>query len=384
MAVHKVPQDVEADDKFLGPLSFKQFIFFGGAMVCGYLTFIMISRGLWPVSILFGIPAIVSAVFAFPWSKDQPTDVWLAARIRFYLVPHKRIWNQDGIKDLVTVTAPLRQKAVYSDGLSQTEVRSRFGALASMVDSRGWAVKGGAASNSFAATPNDSDRLTAGTTTTPVIQAEDSVDPLDETSSPIARQFDSMIQQSQQEHRSAAMDLVAQARTAQQRVEAGQAQNSTNQAQQGDGRAAKSKDEEFWFLNQQQGQDDPSLARFDRQPIMTPGMRPASTQAADDAGVDDSQIKAYVQQQKQRQQMQGHVRHEKVINPASQQEIRQQSTPNTPRQEVPQAQPQNPTPTPKDPAILELAQNNDLSIETLQRQGHRPKDSDGEVTIDLR
>jgi hypothetical protein len=27
MAVHKVPQDVEADDKFLGPLSFKQFLF---------------------------------------------------------------------------------------------------------------------------------------------------------------------------------------------------------------------------------------------------------------------------------------------------------------------------------------------------------------------
>lgn len=387
MAVHKVPQDVEADDKFLGPLSFKQFIFFGGALICGYLTFIMLNRGLWPVAILFFVPGFVSAVFAFPWSRDQPTDVWLAARIRFYLVPHRRIWNQDGMKDLVTVTAPLRQKAVYSDGLSQTEVRSRFGALASMVDSRGWAVKGGTATNSFTATTEDSDRLASGTTTAPVVQAEDSADPLDDTNSPIAKQFDTMIQQSEQEHRSAAMDLVAQARTVQQQPAPQQSTNNPKRRVKNN--TPQTKDEEFWFLNQQQAPDDPSLARFDQQTVLSPGMKTPATPTADDTGVDASQMNAYLQQQKQRQQMQGHVRHEKVINPVAQQQTQDHRPGGSDlRKKAKKTQTntteQKPTPTPKDPAILELAQNNDLSVETLQRQGHRPQDSDGEVTIDLR
>jgi len=45
MAVYKVPQDVEADDKFLGPLSFKQFLFAGGALISGYLTFLVVGSG---------------------------------------------------------------------------------------------------------------------------------------------------------------------------------------------------------------------------------------------------------------------------------------------------------------------------------------------------
>ena len=41
MAQYKVPQDVEADDKLLGPFSFRQFVYLliaGGLIACNYTS----------------------------------------------------------------------------------------------------------------------------------------------------------------------------------------------------------------------------------------------------------------------------------------------------------------------------------------------------------
>ena len=78
MAVYKVAQDVEADDKLLGPFSFRQFV---------YLIIVAISLGLaWGLSQLFIalaiIPLPITILFgalALPLRKDQPMEVYLAA-----------------------------------------------------------------------------------------------------------------------------------------------------------------------------------------------------------------------------------------------------------------------------------------------------------------
>ncbi len=88
----------------------------------------------------------------------QPNEVWLAAQIRFFIKPRRRIWNQDGAKDLVRVIAPKREVHHYTDGLSQNEVKSRLSALASMMDTRGWAVKNVSAAQQDTTT---NDRLVA-------------------------------------------------------------------------------------------------------------------------------------------------------------------------------------------------------------------------------
>jgi len=141
MAVYKVPQDIEADDKLIGWMSFKQFIFAIVAVVSIFLIFLTLSKGIWPLSIILLPFAIIPGVLAAPLGRDQPTEIWLAARLRFFLKPRKRIWNQSGIKELVTITVPKKEEVYYSDGLSQTEVKSRLEALANTLDSRGWAVK---------------------------------------------------------------------------------------------------------------------------------------------------------------------------------------------------------------------------------------------------
>lgn len=141
MATYKVIQDIEAEDKFLGPLTLKQFIFGAGGAFFAYLNVFAVTKGFPYAMILFVPPMLLGFFLAFPWSKDQPTEVWVLAKLRFRFKPRKRIWDQSGMEELVTITAPKKIEKQLTDNLSQTEVKSRLSALAQTIDSRGWVIK---------------------------------------------------------------------------------------------------------------------------------------------------------------------------------------------------------------------------------------------------
>ena len=157
MATYKLIQDIEAEDHVLGPLSFRQFVFALIAVFFGYMTFIVITKHVAVLALLFAPPALFFGFFALPFGRDQPTEIWALAVLRYWLKPRKRVWDQSGMKELVTINVPKKVEHIYTDGLSQTEVKSRLNALANTLDSRGWAVK-----NVNAAEPaivSNSDRL---------------------------------------------------------------------------------------------------------------------------------------------------------------------------------------------------------------------------------
>ena len=141
MSVYKVPQDVEAEDKLLGPFSFRQFIFLIIAVVslgAAYiLARILLPLGLIPVPI-----ALFFGALALPLRKDQPMEVYLAAVISFMLKPKKRLWQPDGIEYLVEVTAPKTEETTRRNSYDQEEVQRRLSYLANLVDSRGWSIRG--------------------------------------------------------------------------------------------------------------------------------------------------------------------------------------------------------------------------------------------------
>lgn len=143
MATYKVLQDIEAEDKLVGPLSLRQFIYAGVAAVCVYICFLAYSRNAMFLIGIFLPIAGACIFFAFPWKGEQPTEIWALARLRFMVKPRVRVWNQSGQKDLVTIIAP-RTKVVPKQNvrnLSQNEVQSRLKALADTIDSRGWATR---------------------------------------------------------------------------------------------------------------------------------------------------------------------------------------------------------------------------------------------------
>ena len=88
MAVYKVIQDVEAEDKILGPLSLKQLIFAAIAAGSIFIAFrIVVATGVIYTAIPFLPFILVFGVLAAPLGRDQPTEMWLAAQIRFYTKP---------------------------------------------------------------------------------------------------------------------------------------------------------------------------------------------------------------------------------------------------------------------------------------------------------
>lgn len=215
MATYKVLQDIEAEDKILGPLTLRQFIYALITCFFLYLCFIVIAKHAAFLLVFFLPPALFTGFFTFPFGKDQPTEVWAVARIGFLFKPRKRIWDQSGIKELVTVTVPKKIERIYTNGLSPTEVESRLSALATTIDSRGWAIKNVNvnlyASAAMTADVDRSDRLVAmSSMPQPVldydIKASD--DMLDVQSNPIAQQFTEMITASSKAHRQQLIDTM--------------------------------------------------------------------------------------------------------------------------------------------------------------------------------
>ena len=141
MASYKVPQDVEADDKLIGPFSFRQFI---------YLIVVALSIALaWGLAQVFIglviIPLPIILLFgalALPLRKDQPMEIYLAAMISYYLKPHKRLWDPDGVDSLIEITVPKTVEVRRTKDITEADAEQRFSYLANIVDSQGWAIRG--------------------------------------------------------------------------------------------------------------------------------------------------------------------------------------------------------------------------------------------------
>jgi hypothetical protein len=209
MATYKVIQDIEAEDHILGPLTLRQFIYSLVAALFLYLSFVVVTKNVPFLLVLFLPPGLLSGFLAFPFKRDQPTEVWALAKIGFLLKPRKRIWSQSGTKHLVTITVPRHIETNITNGLSQTEVESRLRALAMTIDTRGWAIKnaGGMPSSTFSGT--DDDRLiNANTLPKPVPEYETSPedDILDEQNNPLAIQMSDLVNKSSQQQRQRLID----------------------------------------------------------------------------------------------------------------------------------------------------------------------------------
>jgi len=143
MAQYKVPQDVEADDKLIGPFSFRQFVYLliaGGliAMAAGLFQ-------LFPIlAIIPVLPAFLFLALALPLKKDQPMETYLAAIVSFYLKPRKRLWTAGQRESTILITAPKIVEDVRTRDLSQEEATHRLSFLADIVDTEGYAIKNGA------------------------------------------------------------------------------------------------------------------------------------------------------------------------------------------------------------------------------------------------
>ncbi len=345
MATYKVIQDIEAEDKFVGPLTLKQFIFGAGGVLASYLSFFAAIKGAYFLLVFFLPPALLGFFLAIPWSKDQPTETWVLAKLRFYFKPRKRIWDQDGLQELVTITVPKKIEKHLTNELSQTQVKSRLKALADTIDTRGWAVKNSAAG---AYSGRSNDRL-VGTDILPqqvsVLAADDIDDPMDEKAGPVAAQFDQMIQNSEQSRKSEMLAKMEQARNP-----SPPAVSTTNVPLPVPPPV-------------QQNYAIPAV------PPATPVTAPSATPATVPTDEERRLAEQLKQSSGQGGEAVGHMHTIPTSQPQAQKtdtKKAQASIPDTPSAD-----------------IISLSQNNDLNVATIARQASRDEDAD-EVVVSLR
>lgn len=373
MAVYKVPQDVEAEDKLLGPFSFKQFVFLliavGGLGMAYALATVVLPLGLIPLPI-----AIFFFVMALPLRKDQPMEVYMAAVVSFLLKPKQRLWAPDGVEYLVEVTTPKVEEKVYGKGYDQAEVQRRLSYLANLVDSRGWSVRG-------VNNPNSSMRAEVYN------EAQVADDLLDDNSA-TAKQISNLIDQSDRKRR---QDMVA--------------------------RMHQSNTPDTSPTHVSVPTEQPTAAPIDpapavpQQPIqpqsilpdipaatangpslpapITAAMQPANAAVVAPTVSSDTALQAAAEAAKEEIDSPNltytpyPTMRQSVIMP-----INDPQTPHLPSQPSPSpTKTQTSSATTVDPAIMDLANNrHDLSIEDIQREAnriHKKKDLEEEVVISL-
>lgn len=141
MASHKVPQDVESEDKLLGPLSLKQLLFTMAGIFFGWLVYFFFAK-IHPVTSVIWLPFMIFfLVLGLYQRKDQPVEVFLAAAIKYYFGNRTKIWNQEAYQERIIITVPPKIEHVYTKNFSGQEAVRRLDSLSSMMDSRGWSGK---------------------------------------------------------------------------------------------------------------------------------------------------------------------------------------------------------------------------------------------------
>ena len=140
MSRYKVAQDVEAEDKILGPFSFRQFIYLlvaaAGIALAWGLSQVFLPLAVIPVPII-----LLFGALALPLRKDQPMEVYLAAVVSFYTKPRRRMWQPDGINSLIEITVPEKVEIERTKNLSQDEAERRLAYLSQLADSHGWSIR---------------------------------------------------------------------------------------------------------------------------------------------------------------------------------------------------------------------------------------------------
>lgn len=200
MATYKVPQDVEAEDKLIGWLSFRQLIYAGIAVAAAAVGFFMFQ--VFPPLIIIPLPIVLLfGILILPLRKDQPLETYLIAVVRFYLNPKIRHWDPDGVISYVEITAPVLAEPQLAKEYGAEGAQERLDYLARVMDSRGWALK-------------ELPSAPSGINLRSDVAAEVNsvVDVLDEGAN-LSRTLQSLIQRKSQEQRQTAMERMQHAQS---------------------------------------------------------------------------------------------------------------------------------------------------------------------------
>ncbi|MBI2033503.1 MAG: PrgI family protein [Candidatus Liptonbacteria bacterium] len=92
----QVPQFIETEDKIVGPLTIRQFLFIGGSAATSFLLFFMLKPAIWAIITVF----LVGSSFALAFVKinGRPLVKVIFSAMHFYWQPQRYVWQPENPK----------------------------------------------------------------------------------------------------------------------------------------------------------------------------------------------------------------------------------------------------------------------------------------------
>lgn len=131
---YKVPQNIDLEDKIIGPLTLIQFLYLLVGGIIDYLLLNFLKGG-----ILFYILAIPIAIFALALTfikiQDRPLSHFVKAGLIYLQSPHVRLWKRQGMK-IEFINKKIEKKKVYKSPPKKRIEKSELEKLAQMLDTQ--------------------------------------------------------------------------------------------------------------------------------------------------------------------------------------------------------------------------------------------------------
>ena len=127
----QVPQNIDLEDKIIGPLTLKQFIFLLVGGMFDYMWYTFFDTGAF---ILLAIPTTVLALaLAFARMQDQPFPKFLGSLIIFVLRPKILTWGKTR-KPKIIESPEAKKEKIHPKMIKESQIQK----LSQIVDTQGW------------------------------------------------------------------------------------------------------------------------------------------------------------------------------------------------------------------------------------------------------
>jgi len=92
---YQVPQFIEVEDKIVGPLTIKQFLYLAAAFLVGLFSFFILKFIIWLIFTI--LVSGIALAFAFVKYNGQPLSSLLRSMFNYFWKPRRYIWQKSKI-----------------------------------------------------------------------------------------------------------------------------------------------------------------------------------------------------------------------------------------------------------------------------------------------
>jgi len=114
---YKVPQNIDMEDKVVGPFTMKQFAYLmgGGLLIYAiFQTLVDYENGM-VYTVLLGLPiGLLALALTFIKINDRPFEYFLKNMTSFLFAPKKRIWQRGYEVPKLVISTPVKQQVSTS------------------------------------------------------------------------------------------------------------------------------------------------------------------------------------------------------------------------------------------------------------------------------